>query len=132
MTVIKAIRTQADGRQEEFSDAARLDCSIEGNTDMARQEFKDDADINKLLARFGINTPTRTNPQFGEVDFTADLQGALSAIADARTAHANLPPEVKKDFPTWQRLLNALERGEIRLVSDKEKPVAPALEAQKA
>lgn len=122
------MRTQHDDRQFALSKAGALDCSA--SEDMTRQEFKDEADINKILNRFGYDTQQKT-PTFGEVNFTADLQQALDAIKQARAAHADLPPDVKKDFPTWQTLLNALERGEIRLKADTDKPIEKVPEEKK-
>lgn len=118
-----AVRTQADGEQDLFSAASVLDCAAEGNLDTARQEFKQEADINVLLQRFGINAPQK-QVTFQDVDFDLDLQTALAAIATARAVHRSLPPELRADFPTWQALLTAVDRGEVT-ISDKP-PEVPA------
>lgn len=110
MTGIPAVRTQADGRQEEFSDLAATDVGTDSYT---RQEFKDEADLNILLARFGVNTPIRTGGQYGqEIDYNLDLQQAFAAIEAARRANLAVPPELQTKYPTWREVLNAAETGE--------------------
>lgn len=117
-----AIRTQADGAQEEYSEMAVIDCA--DSMDMARQEYKDEADVNVILARFGIHAPQKQTT-FGEVDYTIDLQTAFGAIEAAKQAHARLPEDLRKDYPTWQTLLNAIERGEITVKEGQPEPPAP-------
>lgn len=113
----KAIRSQSDDLGDQYSvDSAVF---VDPATDRARQEFKDDADLGKMLARFGAFQPQR-ELQFGDVDYGIDLQMALAAIADAKSAWQQMPGDVKKAFPTWQSLLNALESGEIILKPEPE------------
>lgn len=110
-----AIRTQSD----ELGDIVSLDTGLDAsasatNRDMARQEFKQEADINVQLAKFGVFAPQR-QLYFGDVDYGLELQEALAAIADAKTAWRQMPDEIQKRYRTWQSLLNALETGEIKL-----------------
>lgn len=119
-----AIRTQADagaGNDVE-SNAAAIDFT--GTEDMARQEFKLEADINVLLQRFGVQTPQR-RVTFGEVDFGLDLQQALSAVDQATTAHRNLPQALRAEFPTWQSVLNALVTGALKIRLAEHKAANP-------
>lgn len=117
-----AIRTQSDELQDIVSAETTLDASDRPeNRDMARQEFKADADINTLLMRFGVMPPQK-EVYFGDVDYSIDLQQALSAVKQARDAWRRMPAEVKADFPTWQSLLNGLELGTIQLRPESEKP----------
>lgn len=127
---MRSIRTQIDDKGDEVSRATILDCSA--SRDMARQEFKDDADINVILSRFGLSTTNRT-PTYGEIDYTLDLQTALGAIAQSQSAYRRLSPELKAKYPTWQKLVNAMASGHLakdldelgKKYSDDNKPAPP-------
>lgn len=108
----RAIRTQADDLGDEYSELTSVDFT--DSRDMARQEFKADADINLLLARYGVGTPQRL-PVFGEVDFTLDLQKAFEAIGEAKLMHARLPENLRAKYRDWASLLNALDSGALQL-----------------
>lgn len=110
-----ATRTQRDKKQPELSRAGGLDCSE--SPDMARQEFKNEADVNELLKRFGVGTPLPSRQgEFGKaVDYDLDLQTALAAIAQARNAYSTMSNDLQRKYPSWQRFLNAIERGELTL-----------------
>lgn len=90
------------------------------NTDMARQEFKDEADINYILSRYGISAP-RGAPTYGEWDDTLDLQVALESVRDARYAYYQLPPELRDKFPRMEDMLTALENGSL-VIKDGPEP----------
>lgn len=107
------IRTQHDELETDYSRDTGLD--FDGTRDLARQEFKDDADINNILRKFGLNTPQQ-QPTYGtEVDYTIDLQQALSAISQARQSWKSLPANLKEKYPDWQSLLNAIEAGTLHI-----------------
>lgn len=107
-----AERTQTDGLQDFYSSESGLDCS--GEADVTRQEFKDDADINNILRKFGVLTNDR-QPLFQGTDYNLDLQQALSSIAQAKAAHGELPENLRARYPTWQSLLTALDNGSLSL-----------------
>ena len=108
-----AQREQADDRQEEYSRLTAL--HFEGTEEITRQEFKDDADIEKILSKFGINPMTR-QPLYGAVvDDSLDLQQAIAAINLAKRADFKIPPELKGRYPDWQSLLNGVESGQYQL-----------------
>lgn len=113
-----AIRTQADERQEEFS--AEAEISFEGTEDLTRQEYAQDADINYILSRFGVSghLPQQLNPQYGETDYSMDLQTAVSAVDMAKRAYTRMPPELKEIYPDWKALLNAPD-GEYKAALGK-------------
>lgn len=121
---MKAVRTQYDDKQPDFSDAAALDFT--GEKDYARQEFKDDADVNILLKRFGVGVPLK-QVNYGEQDFNIDLQQALTAVNIAREAYKSLPEGLKAKYPTWQKLLNHIESGNLKidLTPQEETPRPP-------
>lgn len=112
-----AERTQYDDLQELYSEKSGLDCSQE--IDTARQEFKEEADTNKIMQRFGVNVPQKPI-QFGE-QFDIELQDALEAVRSARKAYRELPPDVRKEYPSWRTLLENLMSGKLSLDKKEEK-----------
>lgn len=104
------IRTQYDNQQEQLTKQGALDCT--SSKDMTRQEFKDDADINVILKKFGIDQGQR-QMQFGEQDFTIDLQQALIAVDESKKAYGKIDQGLRDKFPTWQKFVNAIATGEI-------------------
>lgn len=127
--MIPAMRSQSDDLGDIMSLETGIDCSAAPDT--ARQEFKDESDINLLLSRFGV-TGRNTPPTFGEVDYSLDLQQALGAIHDAKRTYARLPIELREKYESWQSLLNAVEDGSFegevqpRTVPSVPTPAAPA------
>lgn len=120
-------RRQNDGQQPRLSEEAQIFCTAA--EDMARQEFADEADINKILGRFGIDAFVK-KPEFGEQDFDLDLYGALDAMAKARTAFGHLPTALKHKYRNWKNFLNAAEQGglteeEIRIYSPQPESAGP-------
>lgn len=100
-------------------DNPTIDCS--GDNDMARQEYKDEADINYMLSKFGITQP-RGTPVYGEWDDTVDLQSALQSVSDARAAFKELPDQLKNKFHRMEDLLTALENGSL-VIKNEEAPL---------
>lgn len=123
----KAIRRQYDGQQEHYSELSGTTFTGKGAT---RQEFKDEADINKLLARYGVGAGTRPTTFGTEVDYTIDLQQALNAITDAKHAFRNLPQNLRARYKTWQDLLNALNSGRLTM-HNAEPPADPPTPEEK-
>lgn len=94
------------------------------NKDMARQEFKDEADINYMLSRFGITQP-RGAPTYGEWDDTIDLQIALESVREAKTGYRTLPRELRDKFPSMEDFLRAVDNGSL-VIKPEEAPAPPA------
>lgn len=105
----KTTRTQIDDDFDDVSNATGLDAN---EPLITRQEFKDEADLNILLARFGVNAQARPMTWGQEIDWNTDLQQALHAISEARQAQYNVPPELLAKYPTWRHVLNGAETGE--------------------
>jgi len=106
----KATRTQIDGKGDLYSEMTTVDCSQ--SQDMARQEFKDDADINIMLSRFGVNQQQR-QVHFGDADFTIDLQQGLAAIEQTRRVYNRATPEIKNLFPTYEKWMTGMNNGQV-------------------
>lgn len=101
------------------------------NKDMTRQEFRDEADVNYMLSRFGITQP-RGTPTYGEWDDTIDLQVALQSVSDARSAYRQLPENLREKFPSMEDMLIALENGSLVIKNEpapSEPPAPPAAPA---
>lgn len=110
------------------SDGADIKDFDKPNKDVARQEFKADADINVYLSKLGI-TQARDAPQYGEWDDTIDLQTSIQALRDAREAFDRLPKELTSMFPNMEALLNAINNGTL-VLKDEEAPPEQPTEAQ--
>ena len=93
------------------------------NEDTARQEYKQDADINTMLTKFGI-IPKAGTPIYGEWDDTLELQVALMATREAQNAWKDLPEDLKQRFGNMETLLAAVENGQLTIVN-KEAPTEP-------
>lgn len=67
----------------------------------AKQEFKDDADINVIVKRFGLlgKLPTGVRmPTYGDFTAVSNFHDAANAIAQARESFSAMPAEVRARF----------------------------------
>lgn len=95
--------------QEEWSAAGGLDT---GRDTPTRQEFKDEADLNILLARFGVTGDNQRQMTWGqEIDYNMDLQAALALIEEAKRVEGTIPPELRQKYPTWRHMVSGIESG---------------------
>lgn len=117
-------RHQADGMQQLYSEEARINTQLE--PDLARQDFKDEADTNLIIARFGLEGTLQRRVAFGEYDSDMDLQQAFKSIAEAKSAYQRLPDHLKLKYPNWTHIIMAVENGEITLDSIKPPSDNPA------
>lgn len=109
---MRAIRSQADTKGDHYTQMTGLYCPPE--EDMTRQEFKNDADINILLRRFGVNTPQRPGATFGEVDYDLDLHTAMQATLQLHHAWSKAPADVRERYPSPNDLFHATQTGELK------------------
>lgn len=115
-------QTESPEKREQISRETGTDCSSEGLPDLARQEMKQDADINFLLKRFGVEDLNKRPMTFRDVNYDVDLQQALSAIHDVRVAYATMPKIVKDKYTSWQKFVTALETGELEILDKSKEP----------
>lgn len=94
------------------------------NKDRARQEYKNEADINYMLSRLGVTQP-RGAPVYGEWDDTIDLQTAIASVREAKAGYRTLPEELQKKFPTLEAFITAVDNGSL-VIKDKEPEPPPA------
>lgn len=128
-----AVRTQIDGRQEEFSFMSALDFREKQDDpayqDATRQEFKEEVDVNTILRRFGVNGTMQQAPLFGDVDFDVGAHEAYLVSVQAQDAWMRVDPTVRDKYKTWQELLDAVTRGVAVIGKDgklEEPPAPPA------
>lgn len=103
-----AVRSQADNLGDLYSAATGTDC---GDEVLTRQEFAQEADINYILNRFGVDQQARPIQYGTTVDYNLDLQQALTALDQVKAINTTIPQELRHKYPTWRELLNATESG---------------------
>lgn len=113
------LKNQADGIG---TDEPILECDHE--TDLTRQEDKDDADITKILQRYGV--PQRTNPAFGNYDFSIDLQSAMESLTEANRMLDRLPEPLKAKYGTLTALQDGFLTGEFEADYDEHRAAQKA------
>lgn len=83
-------------------DAASLESGLACKGERgARQEFKDECDINVLLRRFNVTGQFPEGvrmPTYGDFESVNDFHSAANAIAAARESFDVLPAEVRRRF----------------------------------
>lgn len=84
----------------EASDAAGLDCSVDG-LGRTKQSFAEEADINTLIKRFGIGNPLPSGariPSYGDFSSVGTYQDALHVLDAADRAFMAVPANVRSRF----------------------------------
>lgn len=110
-------KDQADiGIEDQILDASHSTT----NKDVARQEFKDEADINYMLSRFGITQP-KGAPSYGTWDDSIDLQTAIQSVRESRAAYNELPEVLRNKFPSMEAMLTAIDNGSL-VLKDEQAP----------
>lgn len=75
--------------------------SFPDGTGRTKQSFKDECDINKIMARFQqtgiIEFRDQNQAQYGDVT-GADFQTAMLVVAEGKTMFFNLPAKVRDEF----------------------------------
>lgn len=94
------VRYDGDGLQAIISDLTGLDCSAD---EPAQQQFKDECDINQIMARYQRTEvmDLRSNFQSGVYADLASMPDYLEAqtiVANAQSAFHDLPAEIRVKF----------------------------------
>ncbi len=80
--------------------------------DLARQEFKNESDINTIIGRVGPDGLIhKQGAIYTETDFGLDLQSAMELVSEMKAAHRRLPRALREEYPTWVNLIAAIESG---------------------
>lgn len=96
-------RHQYDDRADALERAA-TDIDFTGEESLTQQQFAEDADLNKVLARWGITDgsalpPAAIDPSYyGDFSSTIDYRQALDRIRDAKEKFEQLPAKLRKRF----------------------------------
>lgn len=96
------------------------------DADATRQEFAQEADINWLVQRYGANFAGGVPVRYGDHDFDLDLTSAYEQLSAAQATFNDLPPKLRKAYPTITSLMEALERGDLTLTPSNPDSEAPA------
>lgn len=122
------VRHQLDNH-DEFTRACALVCLPDD--DRTRQEFRDEANINNIVARFYPFAPPQARiPQFGEQDMSLDLHSAVLSIQAAREAYAEVPAKLREAFPTYSEFVSAVADGRLTITSEDSAEVPSAGSAE--
>lgn len=108
-------------QQLDDHDAITLECGLScppGET-LTRGEFKDEADVNTIVARFYPFAPPMARvPQYGEQDMSLDLHGALLTVQSAREAYSEMPESIRSRFPTYSEFVQAVADGKLQILAN--------------
>lgn len=139
-------RTEYNYDSNETSQQTGLRCTED--EDLAQQQFRDDADINTIVAKFGIAAAVPPGFQWPEADVTGvpnDYATAVRVVEETQTAFMQLPGELRARFQNNpQMVLNwvhddknyeeAQKLGLLRLppeqTRDTTKPLQPAADTK--
>ena len=81
--------------------------------DMARQEYKLQADLQYQVTRFGAGLPFKS----GSVDFDhMDLTKAFELIAESQERWLTLPKVIRDRYQSWANVERAAQSGELAQV----------------
>ena len=128
------IRTENNYDRDEASYISGLKCE---DASLAQQQFKEESDINTIVARFGINGIMPADfgmPQ--SVDFTNtvnDYHSALNMVRQADEDFNSLPATIRERFRNDPQQLmdfvenpaNLVEARALKLARPEEKVVLP-------
>ena len=128
------IRTPYNYDTDEVSNETGLICP---EPTMAQQQFRDEADINTIMERFGrtgeLVAPVRL-PQYGDFTGVTDYHSAMNAVVEAQASFDSLPANIRARFQNdpaqfVEFCLDDKNRDEavrLGLVPGKVEPVVPA------
>lgn len=77
--------------------------TINDEPTMTQQQFKDEADINSIMRKYGadpvaFNALTRQGGVYADFSHLKDYHGMLQDVADAQDAFASLPAQIRSRF----------------------------------
>lgn len=87
--------------------SAKTVIKFDPREDKTRQELKDDADINKLLARYSPYELPAKEAFYGDVDYDVDAVDALNQTRELREWFYAQPVEFQAKFGTAEAFLQA-------------------------
>lgn len=123
---------------ERASDLALSVISFEGVESMTQQQFKDGADLNLMLVKFGQGVPMPTNyvpPTYGDFSGVGDYMSCLQSVRSAAENFMTLPARIRDRFKNDPQALlefvtkpeNHKEGFELGLFQNPPKDPAPSV-----
>lgn len=122
-----------DYDSNKISDETGLDCSE--SEDMAKQEFKEEVDINTLVRRFHISGELPQGvrlPEYGDYTGVHDYHSAANAIAQANEAFDTMPAEIRERFGNDPAAFVDFCLDSNNLAEARKMGLAPAAEIRQA
>lgn len=100
-------------------DSASLEAalSFDPESEGAQQQFKDESDINVIVARFGLTgeLPEVRMPLSGDFTGVSDFHQAMNLVRQAQESFMEIPAHLRARFNNDPgRLINFLENGDNR------------------
>lgn len=112
-----------------YSKKLKVSIDFDPDDDLTQQEFKDEADINNIMARYmktgQIDFVNKHEPQYGDVS-AVDFQTAMETVAQGKSMFADLPSAIRERFKNDPSLFlefigdekNAQEAAKMGLLSE--------------
>lgn len=98
----QGVNSSGELLRDVFVEHEAVDLYCDPSEGMTRQEFKDECDINVLMASYERNgVMTHINklpPQYLDVSAVPDLASAIAMMDAAETAFMTLPASVRREF----------------------------------
>jgi phage internal scaffolding protein len=80
----------------------RYRVSLECGPGLAQQHFKDECDVNRILAKYQktglLDHVNRFQGDYADLSAVPDFQDSLNAVIDAQEAFMTLPSSIRKQF----------------------------------
>lgn len=102
-----------------YGSRSRVHPHIEGGESMTKQEFKDECNVNNIVAKHkatGLLTHLNAGtPQFGDFSEVHDFMSAQNALISATDAFNSLPAKARKEFDNDPHLfLEFVKKGDYK------------------
>lgn len=111
--MIRSYRTQVDELGDLVSAEAVTLFEGPDAINKARQEFAKDADVNHIVAKYGIDAFNK-NHTYGEINFDLDLASALRTVQQGRETYDTLPLSIRQKYTfNSPEFLKALADGTL-------------------
>lgn len=107
MQKITSFKTLYDGKRNRIQTTFKDDVKVVGGVkygdfDRTKQQFKDECDINNIIAKYpdlSISNAIVNNPElYGEYDTSMDYMQAFDIVANAQEQFDSLPVQLRKRF----------------------------------
>ena len=127
------VRSPYNYDRDAASDESGLKCE---DRSLARQEFREECDINTIVARFGLSGELPSGvvaPQYGDFRSIGSYHDAMNAVARANEAFDAMPAEVRSRFQNDPgQFVDFVGNPENRLEAEKMGLVVPRPQVEPA